>query len=443
MNNNNYHPDLERVDNWEYSPDPATIKGIARSSEAIDTENFFSNKKKKWFLLWSCLLIVIIIIAIKFLLNISIVEFFIKLNAVNQVPYFLATLLFGFSTFFFCEVFIKVKIIKEKLGSQLQHVSKLEWFNFSVISFLIQSITPFSVGSEPYNIWWLHKRGVSLREAGAATAVNSICWFISQFIVTWPSFIYLTVNNWEKISSLNITNTYWLILVGLLIDIIVGTFIFVISYVNKAHFFISKQVNEIKRYFGFSYLTRDELFQKYLHESSFKTLYVQFLLHRSTLKLILLYVISNVWSYMLFVAIHRLFLSVEGTDGKGYWDPNFSALNSYNLINVATTSNNFFPLPSAEGSLQVVLQKLMEDMSSVRSGVDMTTEATKKALASANDNTIFLWRIFGKYFGLFLGLIFILFFGVNAKTRNGNFSEKLQKIRSWKKTGQTPHELVV
>lgn len=436
MNNKNYQEYLGRIDNWDFAPDPSTIKGISKSIENRDIENFFSRKKKKWFLIWTFLLVVVIIVAIKFLLNISIVQFFVKLGEVKNVSFFIATLLFGLSSFFFCDVYIKVKIIKEKLGSQLKHVSKLEWFNYSVISFLIQSITPFSIGSEPFSIWWLNKRGVSFREAGAATAVNSMCWFLGQFIITWPSFIHLTSKNWEKISSLQITNAYWLILVGLLVDMCAGIFIFVISYVNKAHFFISKQVNEIKRYFGFPYLTRDELFQKYLHESSFKTLYVRYLFQKSTFKLIFWYVLSNLYCYVLFVAVHRLFLT-----NCGYWDSNISALNSYHLINVATTSNNFFPLPSAEGSLQIVLQKLMQDISSVKGGVSISYDDAKTALLVANDSTIFLWRIFSKYLGLFVGLIFILFFGVNVKSKSVR-SERLQKIRNWQRTVKTPHELV-
>lgn len=101
-------------------------------------------------------------------------------------------------------------------------------------------------------------------------------------------------------------------------DIIVFAFIFVISYVSKAHFFISKLVNDVKRYFGLPYLTRDELFQKYLQNSTFKNLYVRYLLDVSTLKAIALYFVSNVWVYLIFALTHRLFFS--NVYGTSYWD---------------------------------------------------------------------------------------------------------------------------
>lgn len=97
-------------------------------------------------------MVFIIFVALKALLNISFVDFFRNLSASGSVSYFVATMILGLSTFFLCEVVVRVYIIKLKLGHRLKNVTKFQWFNFAVVSFLIQSITPFSIGSEPYNI---------------------------------------------------------------------------------------------------------------------------------------------------------------------------------------------------------------------------------------------------------------------------------------------------
>ncbi|CBY92065.1 conserved hypothetical protein [Mycoplasma haemofelis str. Langford 1] len=378
----------------------------------VGNENFFNYKKKRAILVWCLVFFFVILLAVKFVLKLELLRFISRLYQASGSSYFLITLVLGFLAFFVCEITLKVVSLKTQAYGQLDSVSKFEWFGFSSISFFIQSITPFSVGSEPYSIWWLNKKGIDLKEAGAMVAVASCCWFVAQFLVTWPSFIYITVQNWDKVSSLDIPNVYWAILGGLFVDITVGLLIFSVSYFKTFHYLISKWVNRIKRWLALPYAGEEELAIKYLEQNAFQKIYVRQIKRFTTVKIAAFYFFCNVYLYFLFVLIHRIF-NQENWDG----------VLAYNVINVSTTANNFMPLPSAEGSLQVVMKNLLEGFGDSSAG-------------RTDEESIFLWRFFSKYFGFILSLIFLSMYGINTNTR------RRKEIRRECRSAQTSLELI-
>lgn len=394
--------------------------GAKAKKTRVGNENFFNYKKKRVLAAWGVAFAIIIVVAIAFCLDLNIYSFFGKLSTASSSSYFLITLLMGLFTFFVCDLLVKIAILRDQAREELKEVTKFEWFSFSITSFFIQSITPFSIGSEPYTIWWLNKRGVSLKKASAIVAVSSFCWFVGQFLITWPSFIYLTIQSGSRITSLQ---TYWAVLGGLFIDMLVASIIFSVSYFKKMHYWLSMGVNTIKKYMELPHSTEEEIAIKYLEKNTFQKIYVDQIKQKLTLKIIAYYLLSNLYVYLLFVFVLRLFCGDDWSHSKG--------VATYNIINVSTTANNFIPLPSAEGSLHVVIKNLLSSLESADYAYDNNT-----ANEEAHKSAILLWRFFSKYLGLIISVIFLSLYGINSS------SIKLKKFIKTPQISQTFHELI-
>ncbi|OAL10215.1 hypothetical protein A6V39_02085 [Candidatus Mycoplasma haematobovis] len=399
--------------------------GAKAKKVRVGNENFFNYKKKRVIAAWGVAFAVIIVVAIAFCLDLSLNSFFAKLSQASSTSYFLITLLMGLFTFLLCDLLVKIVILRDQAKEELKEVTKFEWFSFSITSFFIQSITPFSIGSEPYTIWWLNKKGVSLKRASAIVAVTSFCWFVGQFLITWPSFIYLTIQSGSKITSLQ---TYWAVLGGLFIDMAVAIVIFSVSYFKKMHYWLSMWVNTVKKYMDLPHSTEEEIAIKYLEKNTFQKIYVDQIKRKVTLKVVAYYLLANLYLYLLFVFILRLFSSYDWSSSK--------AIATYNIINVSTTANNFIPLPSAEGSLHVVIKNLLSSLEN--SGYEnlYLDNVNNKQAEEAHKSAILLWRFFSKYLGLIISVIFLSLYGINSS------SIKLKKFTKVPQIVQTPHELI-
>ncbi|RAO95359.1 hypothetical protein DNK47_00725 [Mycoplasma wenyonii] len=308
----------------------------------------------------------------------------------------------------------KNKRLKEK-------ISKIEWLKLLSVTFFIRSITPFSIGSEPYIIFWLKKRGVSLRQSSAIVSSLTISWFLAQGIITWPSFIALQMNH-NLVSPTRVDSKYsWAIVIGLIVDVVSTLFVFTISYCQWVHYafgLIKLKLNYFFKFKNVVVLSKAELKHKYLDNKSFQRDFKRVFFNVTTIRALLVFTAQNLLNYALYALLAIVIID----------DQNF--INSFHIINISTTSNNFLPTPGSEGSIQFTIEKMNSLVSPEVNGV------TAKTSNSDNSNSlkgvIFLWRWFQKYKPFLCSVAFLVVYFVVVKCRLAIFNKRLKEINRYK-----------
>ncbi|AHC39999.1 membrane protein [Mycoplasma ovis str. Michigan] len=280
-------------------------------------------------------------------------------------------------------------------------IPKIEWLKLLSITFFIRSVTPFSIGSEPYVIFWLKKRGIPLRRASAIVSSLTVSWLIAQAIITWPSFITLQVKH--NLVAPNDNSKYsWIVIAGLIVDIVSTIFVFTISYCKWVHYsfgLIRLRFNRIFKIKSSTALSKSELKHKHLDNKSFTKEFKRAFFNNTTIKVLFLFTVQNILNYSLYA------LLAISTKGGELSLQNF--LNSFHIINISTTSNNFVPTPGSEGSIQFTIKKMNE---LVNPQPQPPPEPSGKPL----EEVIFLWRWFQKYKPFLLSSSFlVIYFLVN------------------------------
>lgn len=361
--------------------------------------NFFTIKKVVVLSLWSLLLIAIVIVSLKLIIKVDLQ----KLNEIKSAYHNWLLILIAFAIgYYLYSIFCRLITFWMKIHPIAPHINLWSWIEFSLISIFIQIITPFSIGSEPYAIWWLKQKRVSIKDSTVIVGLNLCLWSFSQVIITWPSFIWFTIKNASLISQKTISWPYWLILAGLLVDLGMMCFVFALNYSRHIHVLCSQIYNQSKKWLHFSsYLNKHQIVRKYKSYAFYKKEFKKQILQKNTLVILGINIAYALVSYCLFVLFYCNYTS--GTN------PNFMEL--FHIINITTTANNFSPSPSGEGSLQAILK-------------DFLTGHANNDQGQIN-NTIFLWR-FSIVYGVFIfsltGIIGINFPKIIKKllSRNAN-----------------------
>lgn len=374
----------------------------------MKTNSFFNTKKIIGFIIWSMILIVLISVALRFVVNIKFRDLSFALSSsLKQNSYWL-WFSFSFAIFNFCfTIFTRFIVYWVKIREYKIKIKWYEWVEFLVVSLFIQTITPFSFGSEPYAIWWLKNRNLPIRYSAIIISLNTILWSFGQFLVTWPSFIYFSVVNSRIILSGKISFVYWLIFIGLIVDVAMMLFIFALSYSRHMHIFTSRIFNAIKRVLKMNYLTNSEITTKYFDQAQFKIEFKKELLKLNNLFILCLNILYAIFSYFAFVFFNILF-------NENYLSGDWVQI--FNIVNIATTANNFVPIPSTEGTLQFSINELINFCH--------TANLINKI---AVRNSLFLWRFFGPYLWLILGVLF----GTIISVKKIIFYLKNHKLKSW------------
>ncbi|AFO52304.1 putative integral membrane protein [Candidatus Mycoplasma haematolamae str. Purdue] len=314
----------------------------------------------------------------------------------SKTAAFISVIVFGFLFFVIVEVVLGRLTYFGRINTFSrgeQKVSWYEWLKLLSVSFFIRSITPFSIGSEPYVIWWLRKRGIPLKQGSAIVSALTISWFIAQGVITWPSFIYLHIRG-EWNTKENETSYYWMIAAGLIVDLISGAFVFTISYSKKVHYgfaLIKYHWNNLFRIQNL--VTKEFLRQKYIENTAFKSNFKRVFFNITTVKTVLVLTAQNLLLYSLYAL---LVLAINSQSGfKAFMD-------NFHIINISTTSNNFVPTPGSEGSIQFTIDKMHNLISKVQ-------ESQTQDNNGKNAEVIFLWRWFQKYQPVLLSVFFFVF----------------------------------
>ena len=267
-----------------------------------------------------------------------------------------------------------------------------EVFLFGVFSLFLNNITPFAFGSEAFKIYWLKKKGLTAREATLSVSSTTIFFSIAQIIVTWPSFIYFTTR-YNDIISHDGVFAFWLTFVGLLVDLGVCMVLFSLSFSKRVHVFISSIFNRFLKWMKKPYKPKEEIINDFQTNSWFRTAYINEMKKISHVSILL--IATMVYACMIYLSMFFSFRTL------GYDQPIFSAINLFNLSNVAVTANNFVPIPGGEGTIQVLMKKFINVWVNTSSGVGLTQEQ----IGTAIDESIFVWRSFLFYIPTIVGLL--------------------------------------
>ncbi|CCE66927.1 lysylphosphatidylglycerol synthase domain-containing protein [Candidatus Mycoplasma haematominutum] len=395
-----YYSNLSLVRGENYIREPVQIyKTGSRDKKhwIVQTGRRFYNFNKKYFInIWAILFLLTIFLNFYLFQPIKWSSF----KAIFQKDYvtsttFISVLIFGLSFFLINDLILAKLTFAGRIRTNTnKKISVIEWIKLHSITFFIRSITPFSIGSEPYVIWWLKKQGVPLRQGSAIVSALTISWFIAQGVITWPSFISLHIqNSWTSTASE--LKYYWMIVVGLIVDAISSLFVFTISYCKRIHYLIALVKYKFSKFFNLTVLlTIEELKRKYLENKSFKREFKRIFFDLTTLRTVTVFTIQNVLNYSLFALLAN---AIKG-------DNHF--LTHFDIINISTTSNNFVPTPGSEGSIQFTIEK----MHSLTNNPLTSSSQTQTEGSSSENGTqeiIFLWRWFQKYQPLLLSSIFL------------------------------------
>ncbi len=274
-------------------------------------------------------------------------------------------------------------------------ISKVEYFFLFLKVYVINSITPFASGAEPYCIYWMKTRGANIEDANAISLVSTVLAGFTEIIITIPSFIYISTF-YGSITQTPIGLTiYWFIFAGLCINFIIMGSFFAIGQSKHIHIWISTAFNFILRKLGRKYLSKEEIRQKYAVDNVFKK---KFMKELKEYKLNALIVLSN--ALVTCSTYLAVFLSMAC---MGVIQPSINNSDYlFNITNVAVTANNFIPIPGAEGTLQITI-------------ITLSSIFKDLGLAGQENNitqSIALWRIFTNYSPLLFGGILIsLYYG--------------------------------
>lgn len=105
----------------------------------------------------------------------------------------------------------------------------LKTFKLQIMTFFFNAITPFSTGGQPFQIYVLNKNGLKLSEGSNVIIQESI---IHQFALILVGLITILLNVFLHVCDVNGT-LFWLLSFGFLSNIIVLTFLFILSYGKK------------------------------------------------------------------------------------------------------------------------------------------------------------------------------------------------------------------
>ncbi|CBZ40774.1 Predicted integral membrane protein [Mycoplasma suis KI3806] len=370
---------------------------VVSSLLVIALKKLYQLNKKYFVKIWACLFILAVFLNLFYLQPIKWEQFqtIFSKDKTNSST-FIAVLVFGIFFFVINDIFLAKFSYSgrvPKIGKDGKEISALEWLKLHSISFLIRSVTPFSIGSEPYIIWWLKKRGIPLGRGASIVSSLTVSWFLAQGIITWPSFIYLHAQgNWTPNEAEH--KYYWMMLLGLLVDFVSAVFVFSISYSKRVHYFFAMTKYKLNSFLKLgNSQTICDIKWKYINNKKFKKNFKRVFFNVVTFRSIIVFTIQNILNYSLFSLISAAM--------SGNWDNFF---NNFHIINISTTSNNFVPTPGSEGSIQFTINKMTALTSTApANGELLQSNGSPDSLSES----IFLWRWSQKYQPLLLSSLFL------------------------------------
>lgn len=285
-----------------------------------------------------------------------------------------------------------------------------DWIVYGITNILINSITPFSLGSEPYKIYWLRRHGLSSRDALLVVSSTSVYFTATQIIVTWPSFIIVSTHYDVISSSSDGLIAYWFSFGGMMLDILVFSIFFSMSYSRHVHVLLGRIFNRFLKLIKKPYKTKEQLIEEFQTNASFKKAYIQEM---------------KKWKHVIVQAVgtcglalfqyFSVYFSIQLLQTPVAYCYGVDVV--FNIANVAVSANNFIPIPGGEGTIQFVLQKFF--LAWDPNNLTPESQDLNKA--------IFVWRCFQFYLPVVVGLLFFPYVLINhiKKEKKLKLSKKI------------------
>ncbi|WP_027123679.1 lysylphosphatidylglycerol synthase transmembrane domain-containing protein [Mycoplasmoides pirum] len=378
------------------------------------SQSFWTKKNIIWGIIFVVILLLIIVFTSIYLFNIDFSQIvqLVNNNSLAGKEGFLIGLILAYIYQWFWNSFCI-------FYSARKHYVKAKWYEwiiFGATIIFINGITPFSLGSEPYKVYWLSRHGLTSKESLLIVSSISIYWTITQIVLTWPSFIIISTRYNEIISQPQGTLAYWFSFGGMILDIIVFSSLVTVSISSKFHLFLANQYNKILHKFKLPYSSKEELISEFREKAIFKKAYIAELKRWDC---VLIQLIGT--SCMALMQYFSVYFAIQLLNVKGI--SQLSVEDIFNVSNVAISGNNFIPIPGAEGSIQIILSIFIQAFAGPTIVIDQTT---KEQLNQA----IFVWRSFLFYLPVITGLLFlgyVLWYHIHDE-KHGNW-KKIKKSR--------------
>ncbi|MGL4617308.1 MAG: lysylphosphatidylglycerol synthase transmembrane domain-containing protein [Mycoplasmoidaceae bacterium] len=352
------------------------------------SDNIFFTKKRVTILFIAAIFVIAFSTVISvFLLDInpdSINNFFIEgFKQADNMFFLWLFLMFSFPLFasFWRYLVLYIRLRKENC--------KAKWYDWIFLVFIgsfLNAVTPFSIGNEPYTLFWLKTKGLETRKSLLILASTGITGSLAQIIITWPSFFIVSASYGEFGNSPQWSLGYWLAFIGLTFDLIAISSFFALTYSRRIHFTLNILYYWLRKKLKMSYKTKEDIRIKYIQKAVFKK---EFIEEIKNYKFYMFVLTGNViWNLIMYSSMYFSF-KLSGSD----YDIPFS--DWYNYTNIAFTANNWVPIPGGEGTLQILIITFIN-------GVNTNVDNIFKENVN---NIIFVWRIFTFYLSATIGMI--------------------------------------
>lgn len=355
---------------------------MLRNKIFYNSSNTFFTPKKIMLISFSFLIFILALAIVFWKMKINIADLFITIDKsyhYNNIAslYIILILLFPLTKalYIFSYVYPQVK-------SSGVYISKIEYFFLFTKVLVINGITPFSTGSEPYTIYWLTSRGVDIKTANTITVTNGFLVTITEILITIPSFVYISTHYQTLVATSSGLVVYWFIVGGLLVNVCVAIFLIIVSFSTKIHFKISMLFNLVLKKLKLPHLNKNEIVIKYMVEESFKKEFKK----SFKKKRMVLFVVAT-YTFMTLYYYNTLYMSfLVSYPYNNVLGGTYNYFMFFNIANVSLTANAFIPIPGGEGTVQVANAELLK--------IFVGHEFVNNQLIN---NSISIWRIGTNY----------------------------------------------
>lgn len=314
-----------------------------------------------------------------------------SLNSNNLATLWLL-LLIGFSLFrAFIFVLLHYVYVKK---NKVKTIKWYEWILYAFSLLFLTASTPFSIGSEPFSVYFLTKHKVNhIRHNSAFLLACSTYYELGQLLITLPSLFYVSYNIHIFYTALNqpIPYFFWLAVVGTLVDMVIASLYFVLGYSSKVHLFINRVYNKIKKVLKLKYDTYEQLLIKHKEGENFKRVYHYYM--RLPWLNITALLIGLGFNFCFYSLTYISYLLVSKDPVPIYFD-------MFNYTNISITATNFVPIPGSEGSVQYILKQFLT----------FNNPHQVKINDQLINEVIFIWRMFSLYLCAFVGIFGFSYF---------------------------------
>ena len=400
-------------------------KEIKTFAQKPVSNKFLDRKRIIIYIIMSILAIILIIITITFVTNVNVGTIVITVAEIRDHT---NGIIAGWILLLILSAVVRLIWQIESIRMRFKHyftgVKVREWVNFGIITIFINTITIFALGSDPYKIWWMAKKGLRLSQATAIILSSGWMIQLTQMLVSYPSLgylIYMYFYNQEFFIHTYATNiSMGLVCTGYCNDLLVFTALTILGYNLKLQFNIARIFNWIRKKIGMSYKSKDVLEEEFISKTKFQKIFLKemhsfeanFYISFWTIFALLMYYFS------MFFAL-ELVVPYDPNQRVKILDSSF--WNTYNFANVATVANNFIPIPGSEGTLQFVLISFFNS-TITKLGIPKDLDLSKTI-----KQTVFVWRVFNYYLIIIFGFLYVLIIGIRIMIQKNKKRQALIK----------------